>query len=365
MRLSEVSTLSRENNLNIIRLIAATAVMFGHGFAMLKGNHYEFLPGINSAWFGFLAVAVFFGISGFLITQSFVTQKNWKKYLESRCLRIFPALIFANLITVLLVAIVVKNQTVLELVSDSDNWGYLFYTSIFRFTHFLEPFKSLPINGANGSLWTLPIEFRMYLFVLLIGLMGFFKRRFLVLLLAAFFISCVVFRVDFVVGRVFKILFAIQTYDGTFTSLPLCFGMGMLAYLYREYLRLNIFVAIAGLILSMLLDGWLIKAIAYIYAAFVLGYSRRLYLPQVNFRSDISYGVYVLAWPIQQIYIFLKITENPYILFFLTFGTVLPLALLSWHLVEKPALQLKGKLSSFSIEKIRKIFSEANVSFKS
>ncbi|WP_413561353.1 acyltransferase family protein [Bdellovibrio sp. HCB209] len=344
MYLSEVNTLSRENNLNIIRLIAATSVTFGHSFAMFTGKHYEILPSINSAAFGFLAVAVFFGLSGFLIAQSFVQQKSWKTFLEARCLRIFPGLFFANLITVLLVSFIVKKQNLLGLMLDSENWNYLFYSTALRFHYYDNVFQGLPINGPNGSLWTLPIELRMYLFVLLVGLLGLLARRTWALCLALTFTICSILQIDFVAKYIFRVIFAIQTYDSTYLSLPFCFGIGMLAYLYREKFKLNFVVALLGVALVYFIDSWVFKVVAFVYASLVFGYHPKAYLPKLNFKNDISYGVYVLSWPIQQIFIYTQFAESPIALFCMSILSVVPVAFISWRYIEKPALRLKGKV---------------------
>lgn len=105
MKLSDITTQSRANNLNLIRLLAAISVTFGHSFAMTNptGSHYEIGLGMNSAGFGFHAVALFFMLSGFLILQSYNQSKSNISYILSRVLRIFPGLLFANIVTAILV----------------------------------------------------------------------------------------------------------------------------------------------------------------------------------------------------------------------------------------------------------------------
>ncbi|WP_415062052.1 acyltransferase family protein [Bdellovibrio sp.] len=344
MFLSAVNTSSRENNLNLVRLIAATAVTFGHSFAMLTGYHYEFLPTINSSTFGFLAVAVFFGLSGFLITQSFCRQSNWKSYLLARCLRIFPGLCFANLITVILVSQIVRNQG-FSMFADVNNWGYLIGGTFFKFYFYSDAFTGLPYTGPNGSLWTLPIEFHLYFLVMIMGLLGFFKHRLLLVGFTALSIFMVLLKVDFVVNEVFPHIFGAGTYSSATLSLPICFGSGMLAYLYRDKFYLSIPVAFMVLASLYLTENWLIRALAYIYAAYVFGYHPKLYIKNLNFKNDISYGVYVLSWPIQQSLIYTKTVSNPYALFLLSMTIVVPLAIFSWKMIEKPALRFKDKFS--------------------
>ena len=68
----------RNNNFDFIRFIAASMVIYSHAFPLSRGNDGELLKDItNGQWsFGSLAVAVFFVISGFLISQSYDRKIN-------------------------------------------------------------------------------------------------------------------------------------------------------------------------------------------------------------------------------------------------------------------------------------------------
>lgn len=343
MFLSQIPTDARTNNLNFIRLIAAVAVTFGHSFALITGGHYEFLPGIHSSTFGFLAVAVFFGLSGYLITQSFCKQNDWKAFLAARCLRIFPGLLFANFITILIISLIVRQEG-WGIFTNLDNWGYFFGALLFKFYFFSDAFQGLPYSGVNGSLWTLPIEFRLYLLVLVLGLLGFFRRLWLLGIFIALSLLALVLQIDFIVKEVFPHLFGVGGYEATFLSLPFCFGLGSVAYFFSRKVYLSIAVGFILLFSLYVSENWAVRCVSYIYAAYVFGYHPRLYVPQLNFKTDISYGVYVLSWPVQQMLIFLKWAHNPYDLFALTMAIVIPLSFLSWHAIEKPALKLKGRL---------------------
>lgn len=56
--------------------------------------------------------------------------------------------------------------------------------------------------------------------------------------------------------------------------------------------------------------------------------------------GDFTYGTYVFSFPVQQALINKGMTD-PYLLFLITLVVVLPLAVLSWNLVEKEFLKLK------------------------
>ena len=57
--------------------------------------------------------------------------------------------------------------------------------------------------------------------------------------------------------------------------------------------------------------------------------------------GDMSYGVYIYSFPLQQILIAILPNITPVQLMCLTMVSVLPIAYVSWRYIEKPALSLK------------------------
>lgn len=338
MRLDQGSIYSRENNLNLIRLLAAISVTFGHSFAMTHGSHYQFLGSINSAAFGFYAVAIFFGLSGFLITQSFFRRPQWQAFLKARLLRLVPGLLFSNLITALIIIFIVKASW--DLLLTKNFLIHIFGGSYLEKYSFPDTFSHLHYNSTNGSLWTLPYEFEMYMVVLFLGLTKLLNRRILLISLFAFLFCLALFKIDFLFFPLFKLIRA-ATYDPTYLSLPLSFGLGILAYVFKDKIKLFFIPALIVLIFSLFTDWWLLKLVAWLYFIFCFGYLPKLYMKKLNFHSDISYGIYILSWPIQQTVLHLQLTDNPYLLFLYSIMIVIPLALTSWILIEKPSLRFK------------------------
>jgi hypothetical protein len=86
----------RDNNFNLIRFIAASAVLLDHCFALVApdqaANAFIDVEGLG---IGRLAVDVFFIVSGFLVTRSVMTQPTLVDYAVARFLRLFPALLAA------------------------------------------------------------------------------------------------------------------------------------------------------------------------------------------------------------------------------------------------------------------------------
>ncbi len=355
MRLGDVPAGSRENNLNLIRLLAAVSVAFAHSFALLDGGPHDIWNGLaNSGAFGFIAVGIFFGLSGFLITQSFERRKSWFQFLEARWLRIFPGLFFSCLFTTIIISQFVKHQG-LYAFADINNWRQSFGAFFFDYSYLNGVFDTNPTHGVNGSLWTLPIECRMYLFVLVFGTLGLVLRRYLFLTFAAIMLVCGIIHFEPVTEHVWPVLFRIKNYSFSYYSLPLCFLTGMLAYLFREKIRLHIGVAMAGLIIAYFFNHWAVVCLTYIYAAFTFGYHPKVYLRRFDFKADLSYGIYVLAFPIQQTLIFNGFLIEQHLFFLLTMICTLPVALVSWYGFEKPGFALKGRWVFFRKTALRRL----------
>jgi peptidoglycan/LPS O-acetylase OafA/YrhL len=73
---------------------------------------------------------------------------------------------------------------------------------------------------------------------------------------------------------------------------------------------------------------------------FVLWFCYVPRIPRIPRDTDLSYGTYLWAFPVQQVLVMSGVRE-PLQLFAIATPIVLVIAALSWFLVEKPALRLK------------------------
>jgi peptidoglycan/LPS O-acetylase OafA/YrhL len=338
------------NNFDFCRFWLAVLVIFSHSFALAEGDErHEPIGLLTSGQLGAgrFAVCCFFAISGFLISHSWLRSNIATSFLWKRVKRIYPAFIVAMLLGVFVISPIASGSTLtlrqllllpINLLALRD----------------CEPstiFENNPFPGAlNGSLWTIPYEFKSYLLLMALGALGLLHKRNLVLprLLVATVLGSVVYPYCHLTILERGIISAvIGQATAWFDVLPY-FLAGAVFYQYRSSLPLcNRYAACSALALACaaLLPpfGKIVFPFAMTYLLFWFSFH-----PLVHFRNwarhgDFSYGIYLYAFPIQQL---LAMTV-PGISPMLMFATATPLAvlsgLLSWHIVERHFMRARDK----------------------
>jgi len=165
------ATVTRLNNFDFLRLSAAILVVFSHCYPLAGRSAEE--PILNFLGYetgGGVAVAVFFTISGYLISASWLKGRSPLDYLIKRVMRIFPGLLVAVLLSILLGAFLTPLK-LRDYLSHELTLNYLSNIWLHIHYHLPQIFAENPHPHAiNGSLWTLPIEFFLYIVVLLLGI---------------------------------------------------------------------------------------------------------------------------------------------------------------------------------------------------
>lgn len=316
----------RENNFDFIRFLAAVLVIHGHAF--LLNTSEEYLD------FATIAVYTFFAISGFLITKSYTQSNNPIYYFKSRVLRIFPALIIVVTLTTFILGPLVSRLTFLEYFSNIQTYDYLKSMLLFDIQYDLP--GVFETNGqstaVNGSLWTLWFEFVFYILVMILGYFKLLNKK---VILTLFILSSVHYFLSIPYGDYYNKVFK-------------AFVAGMMMYSFRNYIPLNgllAFISFVILISTKILH--LPVDLFYIfgtYLVFYLSFVPRVGLSSFGKYGDFSYGIYIYAFPIQQTIIMLFDGKmNPYLNILITIPITLFFAVLSWKLIEKPALKMKGR----------------------
>lgn len=330
------------NNFGLLRLVMALAVVVSHAFSVTDGR-VEQEPWFQTTGFtlGEHAVNGFFAISGFLVTMSFV-RRGWRDYVVARLLRIAPGLIAATLVVALLLGAAMTSLDIGAYFRDPRLWRFISATlTSFKSAAALPGvFEHNPLQFPMGTVWTLKYEVLCYLGVLVAGLAGLLAKP-RVMLAAGIALT---------LAAVLQEVMAPHGSKGAETALrlPLIFLAGGLCYLYREKVPLSLpLLALVLLALVPLSFTPLYKAALYLvtsWGVLVLALAPALTRRSAEPPADLSYGVYLYGWPVQQALHALVPSLGAMALLWPSLTLTLAVAALSWFLVEKPALGLKRRL---------------------
>src|SRR5271165_6680248 len=149
----------RQNGFDLLRIIAATMVIYGHAFP-LSGS---VAPGILGNGAQSIGVKIFFIISGFLVTRSWLADPNLLRFAQRRAARIAPGLIVAVLFGTFVVGPLFTKISLAEYITSGTTWRYLANCVLYPVYSLPGVFQGNPFpNAVNGSLWSLPVEVLMY-----------------------------------------------------------------------------------------------------------------------------------------------------------------------------------------------------------
>ncbi len=331
----------RHNNMTLLRLCLALMVAVAHG----QVNGFGWQVHVGGTELAQVAVDGFFVISGLLVARSYLSLDSLARFIWHRALRIMPGFWVCLLVTALVVApaagLIAHGAPQRAFTDDPSAFGYVFRNSglLMQQYDIANLLEGIPSAGVfDGALWTLFYEAACYGVLALVGVAGFLRhRRWLVAAgLLVLWAALAVTAADVV------------TLPGTTAPLMLrfafLFSLGATAWLYRERVRLSLlllvlaFALLAGALLGFE-DYRPLGAVALAYILLVASVVRLPWSP----RTDLSYGLYVYHWPVQQLLVVggaAVIGVVPFVA--LSVVCAAGCAWVSWHLVEAPALRHKN-----------------------
>jgi peptidoglycan/LPS O-acetylase OafA/YrhL len=320
----------RDNNFNLIRMFAALLVIEAHACSV--SHRADLLRPLFGLGGGDLGVDIFFVLSGYLIAKSWA-GKSWQEFAWARVMRIYPALWVSTILSIGLVGLFFSDP---GFFARSSTLSYVWHNAT-MLPHFSAQtdlpgaFGSGSGHDFNISLWTLPYELQMYMTLAVVaGILGLRAPYMALLALAG---GCLALHF-FGPGEVAR---------GRFLYF---FFSGALAFVLRERIRLDGRLALV-LVGAVAASFWLAPAwregaldltLPYLvlWAAYIPSGPIRLW----NRLGDYSYGSYIFAHPIQMGLAAYGITTIWWSNVLASVAIILPLAALSWHLLEKRALAI-------------------------
>lgn len=333
------------NNFDLLRILFAWFVIVSHSYVLNGDGATDplFEMTQQTFLFSFIGVKGFFIISGYLIFKSMVVSTSIFEYLVKRVLRIFPALAVVLLVTLVAVYFIYPNNMP-PFFSNKEVYAYFLGNIILFKPHFFISgiFAALPSSAINGSLWTIEYEFFFYLFILLFFYFRSNKKilKALLVIVVALFLMVRLAFYDWTVQTHFFIplepLFDLGPYF-LIGSLLSCFNFDTMP-------AKNALAAVLSLVLVASVYFKIGHTVVYFTLPFLVIYVGKQTSKLASWvhttMGDPSYGIYLYAFPLQQLIIYWYRPSTLVLFVASTIGAFI-FGYLSWIFIEKNALALK------------------------
>lgn len=328
---------SRDNNFDVLRLLAAWAVLVSHSFALVGRSEPLAVFGTS---LGNVSVLIFFAVSGLLIRRSWEFDPRPRDFWAKRALRLLPALAVVALVTAFVIGPAVTSLSLGDYFASWETWVYpIRVTLMWTFGAPLPGvFEDNVHPGVNGPLWSLPVEVFAYFCLFVLGVTGLLRRRGVITAVAALSLVWAAWWVT-----------ATSTAIGA-TYVLAGFAVGAAAYSWRDRIVLAwpVALALVPVCIATGLGPEPLRVVTWTLAAVYLSYWFAFAVPPVGRGltrfGDASYGVYIWAFPIQQTIVQVGGPDtSPWTIMLLATPVVWLLAIASWRLVERPALRHKPR----------------------
>lgn len=325
-----------------LRLLAATAVLFSHSYALVRADADEPLYIFISEDASEVGVFTFFAISGYLVTRSWFSDPSPIRFMTRRALRIFPALALVIFVSFSLIGPLATRLSLADYFSSSQAWTYLDKMLIYPRQYGLPGvFEHNPFpDVVNGSLWTLRLEFAFYVIIAALGYLGLLRWRWANIAVAAgcWAASAVLTQTGVLHGspRHDQVMFLFLNAVPSFVGAALAQSNIDSKLIFGETIGLLLLTALS--LRTPVFGILLIVSLPFV----VIQIARRCTCDLHRF-GDYSYGIYLFAFPLQQAIIHFRPDIHALQLSVVSGAATVACAIASWHLVEKHALALKPR----------------------
>lgn len=336
----------RENRFDFLRLLAAWLVLFSHCYPLGGWPDSEPLAttvGIDTL--GGIGVAIFFVLSGYLVTLSLERSPSVGVFVRRRVVRIFPALVVACLFCLVFFGFFATSLSAKEYFWHRQTWIFLYSATAWKIQYVLPGvFDGTPLpHAVNGSLWSLPYELTCYIaLVMSLWLPGQLRSKTLLVLIVM--AMALILRPEVPPNSPSLRFWGMDYYHG---KLGFLFALGTFFAAWRE----RVPIRWAAWLLPGVALFWLIPHHGLQILVFFSGLGGLIlwlalcgrWLPAIPPRmGDWSYGVYLYGFPVQQFVASQGGHLHGFLTFLVTSTTItFILAGFSWVAVEKPALRWK------------------------
>lgn len=342
--------MNSNNNFNFLRLLFAVFVLITHSYKLSDASSVDVLHTITNGQthFSYLGLFGLFALSGFLIFQSLGRSKSLLTYFRKRILRIFPALFVVLCLTIIL-GFFVYDGSLSQYLALPEMHTYVPNNLFLIKTQYDIPgiFENNPVKRMiNGSLWSIPYEAAMYLSLsTLFFLNGVWKKWIVAILFLTFLILKLFFAEKAVqfqgnLKGEYYLELAVYFFAGSFLA----------AFEIEKWSKNGLIFIISSALIIISLALNIFETTRYILLPLVIiSFGLTYFKPlqqSIQKLGDLSYGVYLYAFPIQQTLMHFFHFQTLALLI-LSLLISMAFAWLSWHQIEKRAMNWKKESNSF------------------
>jgi peptidoglycan/LPS O-acetylase OafA/YrhL len=335
------------NNFDFVRLIAASLVIVGHAYPL----NALASPGFFQVSIETYAVKIFFVLSGYLVTKSWIEDPHIPRFLARRALRIFPALIGVTILSAFALGPIATRLSLIEYFRNPSLWTY--FQNVALYIHYYLPgvFETNLYPGAvNGSLWSLSAEFFMYIIVPVLGGIfagrnfraGYFIATGLIVLANMYFLQ--------IASQPLPRVVFYATDMMAWLAMAPYFMVGGCLFAFRDVIKPDLAIALALVLAGLWLTTSGLPAVETLllgvtsYAVISFGLASSPLISRAGRYGDISYGLYLYGYPVQQLVSWQlrdRVSVAAQIIISLIGAGACAFA--SWRLIEEPALRFKPR----------------------
>jgi peptidoglycan/LPS O-acetylase OafA/YrhL len=367
MKISQNLLRSDANNFTAVRLVLAASVIYSHSYWRTTGiENVDDLSALLGTSVGSCAVEGFFFLSGFLVYGSLQRLRSSGRFAVARFVRLWPGLAVSVLATALAGWTITSASGLSYLGGDTARFVLGNLSLLRSFFTLTGVHCGAQLCNINGSLWTLPWEVKCYAVLALLGLVGLASPRWMVRLVLP---ATVFFAFAWNLSSVRLISESVFGHGAAFSldilhELWPLFALGIASYIFRDRLVLSWWIVGVLAAANLVLHGTpvLLQARSLLigYSVLCAGLLTARTAPLSGRWPDYSYGTYIYAFPIMDAVYALWPVFSHWILGAVTLLLTLPVAAMSWHAVEKPALNaLRRHIESRRVSKAQAVATEA------
>ncbi len=327
----------RQDNFLLLRIVAALMVIYGHSFALAQadGSRDVFIQHGWPMYSGDIAVSMFFVISGFMVSGSYLVRHDLLEFAKSRLARIVPAYVLVLVVCAWLIGPLLTTLSIGDYFRDSSVSTYVFKNLRFSSDmawHLPGVFEEQVRQAVNGSLWTLPAEMRMYVLTAALGAFGLLASRWVGTVVVCALLGLGMFHPEYL------------PLHNDWVRPAGFFALGILVQLHKDRIQVSHAAMVMLVFLTYLSmrtqSAKILFALCLVYFCFWFAYRTPTWRG-LSRAGDPSYGIYLWGWPMQQVTAAYFPSFVPWQNFLLAALLATVMGVVSWWGLERRALLLK------------------------